>query len=382
MIQRNQNKKLIYLDNNATTQLDPAVFIAMSGAINEFWGNPSSVHWLGQRARAALIDAEERIAAFFKVKASQLLFTSGATEALNLALRALARDNPSGHIISSCVEHPAVTATLEDLARSGLKVTFLPTGEWGAVSSDAVREAIREDTSLITLMAANNETGALTDLAAIAAIAEERGIPLVIDGVAFLGKAAFPSLPGRVVWCFSGHKIHGPTGIGLIIMPRSLRLSPQITGGGQQRGMRGGTENLPAIIGFAAALDSLQQVLPGAVHTMRRLRDRLEDGVRALLPDVNINGAGERICNTSNLAFNGFDGESLLYLLDQAGLCASMGSACSSGALEPSRVLLSMGYPRSRAMASLRFSLSRMTTEEEIERAIALIVDSVRVWRS
>jgi cysteine desulfurase len=367
----------IYLDHNATTPMDPQVIEVLKESLKHFWGNPSSVHTWGQHAKAALQEAQRRIACELNVTPQQLVFTSGATEALNMTIRGVCSRYTNGHIISSTVEHAAVMATLAEMERIGFTVTYVPVGEYGAADPAAVRAALRSDTRLLIFMAANNETGVKSDLEALASIAEEAGVPLIVDGVAMLGKENLPQLKGAIIWCFSGHKIHGPLGIGLAALAPGIRLQPLITGGTQQYGRRGGTENVPAILGFAAALDCVKAALPAATQQIRELRDYFEQSLLSRLEGVLINGSGPRVANTSNLAFEGVDGESLLYLLNEKGVAASMGSACSSGALEPSHVLIQMGYQRSRVLSSLRFSLSRMTTRAEIERAVVAIAACV-----
>jgi len=361
---------MIYLDNNATTQLDPEVFVAMLPGMANTVGNPSSVHRYGQQAKALLSDALRRCAHFFQVLPEELILTSGATEALNFFIHTLSKQ---GHVITSSLEHAAV---IEPLKHSGVQVSYLdPLCGKGAITVEQVREALQDNTRMILLSAANNETGIKTDIEAIAQVAEAAGIAFVVDGVCLLGKASFQLPRGVSAACFSGHKIHAPLGVGLAIVKKGVKTQPLIFGGPQQRGLRAGTENLPAILGFAKALELLEEKW---IAHMARLRDRLEKGVLSSLKDVIVHGKMEpRICNTSNMAFLGVDGETLLMTLDLAGLAASHGSACSSGTLETSRVLRSMGIESRIARSSLRFSLSRFTTEEEIDRSITLISDTV-----
>jgi cysteine desulfurase len=365
---------MIYLDNNATTFLDPEVFAVLKPLLREGVGNPSSIHQWGQRAKGLLIDSFKQCAHFFGVAPDELIFTSGATEGLNLLLHNIPRDR---HIITSSLEHAAV---IEPLKMCGAAVTYLdPLPGKGGVCLSQVASAIQKNTGMIVLSAANNETGIKSEIDAIAEIAEEARIPLIIDGVSLLGKAAFHLPRGVSAACFSGHKIHAPQGIGVAIVKKSFKASPLILGGPQQRGLRAGTENLPGIVGFTKALKLLDDKW---IEQIATLRNRLEEGLLANLDGVLIHGKGElRICNTSNIAFLGVDGETLLMALDLAGLAASHGSACSSGALEPSRVLLHMGIDSRVARSSLRFSLSRFTTPEEIETSIALITQAVKRLR-
>lgn len=372
----------IYLDNNATTHVDPRVLEAMLAELRDQPSNPSSVHSFGRDARNRLTKARRTIASALGVRPTEILFASGGTEALNMVLRGIFTPQFKGHIISSSVEHSAVYATIQALQCYGCEATFLSPGLWGAVTVDAVRDAIRPSTRLISLMAVNNETGVKTDIEAIAALAQEKGIPFVVDGVALLGKESFVIPEGVSAICFSGHKCHAPKGIGLAVVRHHLKLAPLNTGGGQEYERRGGTENLAGIIGLAEAISIVQQELQHASSQMQQLRDRLEQGMMEVVPDVTVNGEGPRVANTSNLAFHGVEGESLLMNLDLAGIAVSHGSACSSGSLEPSRVLLNMGIPRKQAASSLRFSLSRYTTEEEVDRCIATVAAIVSQLRS
>jgi cysteine desulfurase len=365
---------MIYFDNNATTFLDPEVFAEMQPLMQQFVGNPSSIHHYGQRAKGILLESQKKCAVFFDVRGDEVYFTSGATEALNLLINSV----PKGkHVITSSLEHAAV---IEPLKASGLSVTYLdPPLRRGAVDPSQVQASIQANTHLILLSGANNETGIKTDLETIGLIAEEAGIAFAVDGVALLGKDIFSLPRGVTAACFSGHKIHGPLGAGLLIAKKRWKLHPLIRGGTQQRGLRAGTENLPAIVGFTKALDLFNQTI---VTRMTHLRERFENGILANLPDCFVHGQNEpRVSNTSNIAFLGVDGETLLMALDLAGLAASHGSACSSGTLGPSRVLLSMGVPAAVARASLRFSFSRFTTTEEIDQSISLITKVVNRLR-
>ncbi len=363
----------IYLDNNATTLVDPRVVQAMVPFLSECYGNPSSMHWSGRQAQHHLMQARESIAAFFQVKPREILFTSSGTEGANMLIRGLF-PTFSGHIVTSSVEHACVYATVKKLEEKGCSATFISPGLHGAVTVDAVKAAVRPDTRCIVLMAVNNETGVKTDLAAIAEFAEAAHIPLLIDGVCWLGKERVFLPKGVSAAWFSGHKLHAPKGIGFAVVRRSVKIAPLLTGGEQEYGLRGGTENLPGIVALAEAVRLLSDELPTASLRMERLRNKLEQTLRSELPGTVINGEGQRVCNTTNLAFEGIDGETLIMLLDRQGLAVSHGSACSSGALEPSRALLNMGIPLERARSSIRFSLSRFTKEEEIDEAIRIIL--------
>ncbi len=366
--------KQIYLDNNATTQIDVRVREAMESELREFYGNPSSVHSFGQACRKRLTQARHSIASFLQVKANELVFTSGGTESLNMVIRGLVEAAAPCHVISSSVEHSAVYSTLKLLEESGAKVDFIPPGLSGAVTPAAVKAALRPNTRLISLMAVNNETGVKTDIEGIAEIAKEAKVPFLVDGVALLGKELFTIPSGVSAMCFSGHKFHAPKGIGLAFIRNSLKLRPLITGGDQEYGRRGGTENIPGIIAMAKAIELLSTELPQAEERMEMLRDRLESELMQRLDGVSINGKGPRVVNTSNLSFEGVEGETLLTTLDLEGIAVSHGSACSSGALEPSRILLNMGIDPKIAQSSIRFSLSRFTTLEEINSCIDVVV--------
>lgn len=370
-------KSCIYLDNNGTTATDPRVIEVVAEALQKWVANPSSTHRLGQEVRAQLIRARRSIAHYLDVHAHEILFCSGGTEALNITLRGLVDFEKKGHIITSSVEHPAVYKTVKDLESQGFTTTFLSPGPWGAIKADALRNVLRKETCLITLMAVNNETGVKADIEALAEVAQEAKVPFVVDGVAWMGKEDVIVPDGVTALCFSGHKFHAPEGIGFFYLRQKTPLRPLCQGGGQEYGRRPGTENISGILGLAKAIELLQEELPEASERMRALRDAFEEKICTALPEVTINGEGPRSCNTSNLAFHGIEGESLLMNLDLEGVAASHGSACQAGAVEPSRILLEMGCPREHAMSSVRFSLSRMTTKEEIERAADVIIHVV-----
>ncbi len=363
----------IYLDNNGTTGLDPLVALAMQEVLTPLPLNPSSVHQFGQEAKRYITRSRDTIAHTLHVKPSELIFTSGGTEALNYLIRGFYALTPQGHIISSNVEHPAVRLTLADLERIGASVTYLDAGLWGAIRPEQLEAAITPKTRLITLMAVNNITGVKTDLNAIAAIAEKHQIPLVVDGVQLLGKELLQIPRGVSGMAFSSHKIHGPQGVGLALLRPHYKLPSLITGGAQEHGRRGGTENIPGIVGFAKAVELLQTALPKATEKMQKLRDRLIEGLMQVMGNIVVHGQGPRICNTAHIGFPGIDAETLLIQLDLAGVAASHGSACSSGGLEPSPILLNMGIPSKIAASSIRFSLSRFTTQEEIDDVVQLI---------
>lgn len=375
-------KSSIYLDNNATTALDPRVISAMVQSYEQDVGNPSSVHSAGRHAHAVLEKARRAIASYLGVKQREVIFTSSGTEAVNMMIRGICHGHRPGHILTSCVEHSCVFATVQEMQRFGWTATFLAPGEFGAVTKEAVQAAITPQTALIAIMAVNNETGVKSDLEGIAQVAKDAGIPLLVDGVALMGKELFAIPAGVTAMSFSGHKFHGPKGAGILCLRTRHKLPPLLTGGGQEFGLRSGTENLPAIVGLAQAVEILRTELPEIVVPTTLLRDRLEAGICAACPDVSVNGTGPRVGNTTNLAFSGIDGESLLINLDQSGIEVSHGSACASGALEPSRILLNMGLSLERARSSLRFSLSRFTTQDEVDRCIQIVAEHVTRLRT
>lgn len=368
----------IYLDNNATTALDPKVFKAMLSDLQGLPLNPSSVHWFGNQAKKQLLQARETVATFFHVKPEEVLFTSGGTEAINTLLRGI---GDRGHLITSTIEHSAVYKTAQHLEDQGMMVTYLPVGSWGAPLPEQILGALRPDTKAIALSAANSETGVKLDLEAIATIAQENQIPLFIDAVSWIGKEAFPDHPGITAIALSAHKFHGPKGVGALIAKTPFRFDPLCTGGMQELQKRAGTENLAGILGLAEALHILSQEQTAITEHIIDLRRHLEHGLQKEIPDLCIHGEGPRIPSTACLGFPGVDGEALFMQLDMAGIAVSHGSACTSGALEPSRVLTKMGIPTKLVRSSLRFSVGRLNTREEIDQVIektALIVKKLR----
>lgn len=371
----------IYLDHNASTPVDPQVIQAILQELQEGQGNPSSQHYHGQTTQRTIEKARRLLSDYLGVKSQEIIWTSGGTEGANLALQGVFQGCYKGHIITSEAEHSAVYQTIKALEERGCTVTFLPVGPWGAVQVEAVKAAIQSDTRLITLMAVNNETGVKTDIEAVSILAQEAGIPLIVDGVALLGKESFKIPRGVSAMFFSGHKLHAPVGVGALFCRQTLKLTPLFLGGHQEFNKRAGSANLPGIVGFAAAIEILKQNQIEFTAHMQQMRDRLEIGLQSHLPQIKINGQGPRIVNTSSISFLGVDGESLLIHLDQAGLSASHGSACSSGALEPSRILLNMGLTLAQARSTIRFSVSRQTTLEEIDQALAIIIRAVNHLR-
>ncbi len=368
----------IYLDNNATTALDPTVLNAMAEELAQPPSNPSSIHWFGKQAKQRLAGARARAASFFQCAPHEITFTSSGTESINLMLRGL---SCKGHIITTSVEHAAMYETIRSLAEQGWSLTYVPVGLWGAPSPKDIEAAIRPDTRAIALSTANSETGVALDTAAVAALAQRHQIPLLLDAVGSAGKEPIPLYPGISALAISGHKFHAPKGSALLYH-RDLDLKAQMTGGGQEQQLRSGTEDLSAIAGLGCALEILSRKQKEFTEHIRGLRLFFEEELLRSIPDLTIHGKGPRIAGTSNIAFLGVDGETLLLQLDLAGVAASLGSACASGALEPSRTLLNMGIDRKTARSSLRFSFSRMNTKEEVARAAELLEKIVKQLRS
>lgn len=368
----------IYLDNNATTRIHPAVLERLAEVSLNVYGNASSIHGEGQKARRALEEARERVAALIGAAPREVVFTSGGTESNNAAIHgAVLSTRTPCHIVTTSIEHPSVLEPVRDLATRGHQVAFVPPEGDGSVSLDRLAEAIRDDTRLVCVMLANNETGVLQPVRQLAGLCRSRGIHLHCDAVQGAGK-----VPLRVedlgvdTLSISAHKMHGPKGIGALWVRTGTILDRHMSGGAQERRRRAGTENVPLAAGFAAAADLAREALTG-MTSVADLRDLLESRIRERATDVQVNGSGPRIPNTSNLRFHGVDGESLVIALDLAGVAVSTGSACSSGRTEPSHVLLEMGQSEQDAKSSLRFSLSRFTTVEEIDRTIHLLEELV-----
>ncbi len=360
----------IYLDSNATTKIDPLVISAMLNELEAPPSNPSSQHFLGREAKSRLMQAREIIASYCKVKPKEIIFTSSGTEGLNLLIQGFFRSPGPCHVISSNIEHASLEKPLLDLQSKGVDVTFLQVGHSGKVPLDAVINAITPHTKLLAFSSVNGETGVKQDLEGLSQIALKYQIPLFIDGVALLGKEQLEIPLGVTAMAFSAHKFHGPKGVGFIFLRSSTKIRPLLLGGGQEYGFRSGTENLPGIIGLAKAIELIKEISP----SIKELKNYFEKNLIDTFPFIEINGGSvERVSNVSNLAFIGIDGETLLIQLDLHGILASHGSACSSGALEPSRILTQMGLPANRVKSSIRFSLSRFTTKEEIDYTLAIL---------
>jgi cysteine desulfurase len=365
----------IYLDNNATTLIDKEVLKIISNEIHPL--NPSSLHYYGRLAKKSLIEARNLIAKYLNVNPETLIFTSGGTEAVNLAILGIIKKFSKSHIIATKIDHQSVFNTLKYLEDQGHEVTYIDISQDGKLDPNNILKNIKSNTKLIVLSAVNSETGLKFDIETIASLAKQNGICLAIDSVALLGKETFSIPDGVTTMAFSSHKIHGPKGVGLCYVKNNFKIAPINFGGPQESQRRAGTENLTAILGFAKAIDLLNIHLPQATKKMRALRNHFEHSLQEAL-DIHINCEENRVCNISNICFKDIDAESLLILLDQNGICASYGSACSSGSATLSRVLLNLGFDPKHVKSSIRFSLSRNTTEDEIQKAIETIIKLVK----
>jgi cysteine desulfurase len=376
-----------YFDYNATSPLAPEVTDAVVRATREVFGNASSVHHFGQQAKATMDEARSAVARLLNADLSEIVFTSGGTESDNFAIRGAADAlEPTGrrHLIASAIEHEAVLNTLKALARRGWRTTLLPVDQSGIVSPDRLRDAIGDDTAVVSVMHANNEIGTIQPIAALAAIAHEHGALMHTDAVQSAGKIPVDVRAlGVDLLSLSAHKFNGPKGAGVLWIKRGTRMQPVLTGGKHERNRRAGTENVPAIAGLGVAARLAAGKLSVDAPRVAALRDRLEAGILRAVPGTAVNGAPEsRVPNTTNISFERVEAESLLIALDLEGVAVSTGSACSSGTLEPSHVLRAMGLPTHRTQSSLRFSLGMFSTEEEVDRVIEVLPRLVEKLRS
>jgi len=368
----------VYLDNNATTPLLPEVFEAMRPYFAERFGNASSIHHHGQETRAAVEDARGSVAGLIRCHASEIIFTSGGTEADNLAIAGLA--DPGDHVITSSIEHHAVLHACQHLEEAGCGVTYLQVDGRGLVDPGDVRRALRPNTKAISIMMANNETGVLQPVEEIGKIAAEAEVHFHTDAVQAGGKVAIDV--GRIgcdALSLSGHKMHAPQGVGMLYLRKGTRIRPLFYGGSHERSRRAGTENVPGIVAMGKAAQLAREALDrGDDGKIAALRDRLERGIIAQVDEAGVNGKGaSRTPNTSNIYFDHVDGEAIVIALDLKGLAVSGGAACSSGATEPSHVLTAMGLRSDRARASIRFSLGRQTTAVEVDFALATVPETI-----
>jgi cysteine desulfurase len=375
-----------YLDYNSTTPVDPAVLAAILPYLRENFGNASSIHSAGQAARAAVDRARESVAALIGAKSSEIVFTSGGTEADNLAIFGVVAASSAArkHIITTAIEHHAVLNSCQALEKQGVAVTFVPIGSDGIVDPDDIRRALRPETILISVMHTNNELGTIQPIEELGKIAAEADIYFHCDAVQAAGKSPLDANRlGVDLLSISAHKIYGPKGAGALFVRSGTPLEPQFHGGHHERDRRPGTENVPGIAGLGKAAELARQNLTADTERLTAYRDRLENALLAAIPSVRINGdRTRRVGNTTNLTFTGAGGEALLIALDLQGVAVSTGAACASGAVEPSHVLLAAGLSPDEARSSLRFSLGRPTTTEEIDHAIEVIPAVVERLRS
>ena len=367
----------VYLDNAATTAVSPEVLAAMLPWFTEHYGNPSSVHGTGRDARKAVENARRQVAAALNAQPGEIYFTAGGSESDNWALKgaAFANRRKGTHIITTAIEHHAILHTCEWLEKQGFSVTYLPVDAEGRVDPADVENAIREDTVLISVMAANNEIGTLEPIAEIGRIARAHHVLFHTDAVQAVGAIPLDVQALNVdMLSLSGHKFHGPKGIGALYIRKGVRLDTLIHGGAQERGQRAGTENLPGIVGLGKAIELATQNLEANAAKISALRDRLLDGILAAIPDVRVNGSRtHRLPNNLNISVRYIEGESMLLRLDLAGVAASSGSACTSGSLDPSHVLLAIGLPHEVAHGSLRMTLSDDTTQADIDHVLEVL---------
>ena len=371
----------VYLDNNATTKVDEEVVKAMIPYFSEYYGNPFSLHLFGNETGLAVTQARQTIADILKAKPNEIIFTASGSEADNLAIRGIAKayKHRGKHIITSTIEHPAVKNTFMDLMEDGFEITMVPVDENGVMIMDEFKKALREDTILVSVMHANNEVGTFQPIEEIAKITKERKIIFHVDAVQTMGKVEiYPEKMGIDLLSFSGHKFHAPKGIGVLYKRDGVRLARIITGGNQEGKRRPGTSNVPYIVGLAKALQMAVANMKEVWDKEEKLRDYFEDEITKRIPEIKINGKGaRRLPGTSSITFKYLEGESMLLNLSLKGIAVSSGSACSSDSLQPSHVLLAMGVPAEFAHGTLRFSLSKYTTKEEIDYTIESLVEII-----
>jgi len=372
-----------YFDNNATTRVLPEVLHAMLPWFSEHYGNASSSHQFGQFAKEALMTARGAVAKFLHASSAEIVFTSGATESNHMAIMsALAMHPTRRRIVTSTVEHSSTLRLLDELAKTGVEVIQIPVNAKGELNLAQLKTAVTEDTALVTLMHANNETGVIFPIAEVASIAHKKGVLFHTDAAQSAGKLA---LDVTQLACdflsFSGHKLHAPKGIGVLFVKKGITAKPLIYGH-QERNRRGGTENQTGIIGLGVACQLAQLAISNANSTIANLRNEIEQSMLNMLPFVSVNGAEPRVPNTTNLCFTGLHGEELLHKLNKAGVMASLGSACTAGDTNPSHVLLAMGINREDALSSLRLSLSKETTADDVKKLVSILTQIATEMRS
>jgi len=370
----------VYLDHNASTPVHPEVVAEMLPYFSDVYGNPSSVHGFGRDARAAVDAARDRVAAFLRVRADELVFTSGGTESDNFGVKGLALARGRGHVITSKVEHHAVLRSAQALEAQGFAVSYLPVDQYGMVDPDDVRRALRPDTIAISIMHANSEVGTIQPVRAIGALAREAGVPFHVDAVQTFGKVEIDVDAMNIdALSFSGHKIYGPKGIAGLYIRRGTKMVSIQHGGEHERRRRAGTENVPGIVGLGKAVEVRARDMKTEAEAVSALRDRMWEGIRARVPEVRLNGhPTERLPGTANICYRNVESESIVLALDLKGIAVSAGSACTAGSVEPSHVLVAMGVPLDWAMGAVRSSLGRSTTAEDVDYVIASVTEVVR----
>ncbi|MEW6571896.1 MAG: cysteine desulfurase NifS [Nitrospirota bacterium] len=376
--------KTIYLDNNATTRVAPEVLEEMLPYLSKFYGNPSSMHTFGGQIHKRIEDARGRVAQLLGCEPEEIIFTSCGTESDNTAIMSAVESSPlKKHIVTSRVEHPAVRNFCKRLARKGFRVTFLPVDQSGRLNIDDLLKAVSDDTVLVSVMYANNEVGNIYPIREISEILKDRKILFHTDAVQAVGKIPIDLKKVQVdMLSLSGHKLHAPKGVGALFVRKGTRFHPYMIGGHQEGGRRAGTENVASIIGLGKACELAMNHMTQEMNYLRVLRDKLETALLKLCPDARVNGdTDSRLPNTANLSFEFVEGEAILLRLNEFGICASSGSACSSGSLEPSHVLRAMGTPFTAIHGSIRFSLSRYNTEEEIDAVIEIVPKIIKELR-
>lgn len=374
-------RSYIYLDNNATTPLLPEVVEAMMPLLTSQFANPSSIHQFGQSVRHRIECARQQVADLIGAEPREIVFTSGGTESINLAIRGALAANPRRrHVVSTAVEHSAVLRVLDELEDAGYRVDRIGVDREGGIDESAWRSAVTPETALATFQHANNETGVLTDVPRLANVAAEHGAVVHVDAVQTAGKMSLHMADWPVnLLSLSAHKFHGPKGVGALYIRRRTRVAPLVVGGGQERKLRGGTENTAGIVGMGVAAAIARRDSAEVAERVSRMRDAFESDVTTRLPFAEVIGRGApRIYNTSNIGFEGLAAEAILILLSEHGICASSGSACSSGSLEPSHVLRAMGVEESIAQGAIRFSLSRFNTQAEVDEVLGALPNLLR----
>ena len=373
-----------YLDNNATTRVAPEVVEAMLPYLTEQWGNPSSAYTFGKKAGHAVAEAREKVAALINANPREIIFTSCGTESNNAAINSALTSQPGKrHVITTVVEHSANIQFGQTLEKRGCEVIWIPVDRAGQLDVHEIHEAIREDTAIVSVMLANNETGVIYPVEEIAAICRAKGVLFHTDAVQTPGKLKLDVKAMEVDFLsLSAHKLHAPKGIGMLYVRKGVSFQPYVMGGGQEQGRRGGTENVANMVAFGKAAEIAMASLEENLDRIRALRDRMEEGIISSMEGVTRNGAKEpRLANTSNLSFTNCEAEAILLLLDREGICASSGSACTTGSMAPSHVLTAMGLTPELAMSAVRLSLSKYSTDEEVDHLLAKMPEIVAKLR-